>query len=447
MPVMDGLESTATIRANPAIPAVYQPSIVALTANAMQGDRDRCIAAGMDSYLSKPIVLQALTAALKNVWIANYKKRNPQQFASPSPASRDRSSPKQIIERLLAAAPPLGLSMHPVGLGTPDLGPDGLHAAVSHLVPGASGSSSSFHDPDDLTMRPQVRPAPQPTATTTEHTASDHTSPPPPAVVNRSPADATGVPASSSGASPAAASGATSTISPRTFSRGTVIAPSQQQQHADKTDSSATATVGGPAPLPSVSAPTMVMSGPLMGLPLLPASSLGGRLTSAPMAPINWQALSELVPRAPQVSGPGGPASLPASRGSSGGGSANSGGNAGDPRTRQVTPPQSVRSNVPLHGSPARAGSGAGLSSGVGVSGPPLSGMGALLSASSSPPTQSSDQQQAVRRMQLQMVMQAATSPAVAAALGEGNASAIYPQTTQQSSGSATSSTRRSANE
>jgi hypothetical protein len=42
------------------------------------------------SYLSKPIVIQALTAALKNVWIASYKKRNPAQFASPALAQRER---------------------------------------------------------------------------------------------------------------------------------------------------------------------------------------------------------------------------------------------------------------------------------------------------------------------------------------------------------------------
>jgi PAS domain S-box-containing protein len=64
MPVMDGYEATAAIRApasrvrNRAIP------IIALTANAMREDRDRCIAAGMDDYLSKPIELPVLLAML-----------------------------------------------------------------------------------------------------------------------------------------------------------------------------------------------------------------------------------------------------------------------------------------------------------------------------------------------------------------------------------------------
>ena len=63
MPVMDGLEATRRIRAE--LPAAKQPQIVAMTANAMEGDREICLSAGMDDYLSKPIKPAALAQALK----------------------------------------------------------------------------------------------------------------------------------------------------------------------------------------------------------------------------------------------------------------------------------------------------------------------------------------------------------------------------------------------
>lgn len=68
MPVMDGFEATRHIRQssherfNPQIP------VIAMTANAMHGDRDRCLQAGMDDYLSKPIVHATLIDML-NRWL------------------------------------------------------------------------------------------------------------------------------------------------------------------------------------------------------------------------------------------------------------------------------------------------------------------------------------------------------------------------------------------
>jgi CheY-like chemotaxis protein len=65
MPVMDGFEATRTIRAREQVsPMPHRMPIIALTANAMQGDRDRCLAAGMDDYLAKPFKRQQLEAAL-----------------------------------------------------------------------------------------------------------------------------------------------------------------------------------------------------------------------------------------------------------------------------------------------------------------------------------------------------------------------------------------------
>jgi len=62
MPEMDGLEATRRIRAD--FPAKRQPRIVAMTANAMKGDRERCIEAGMDDYISKPVKWESLVEAI-----------------------------------------------------------------------------------------------------------------------------------------------------------------------------------------------------------------------------------------------------------------------------------------------------------------------------------------------------------------------------------------------
>ena len=80
MPEMDGYEATAAIRglAGP----VARTPIIAMTANAMQGDRERCLSAGMDDYLSKPIQLEQLRAILR-------------QWTTPTPADAapSRTSP------------------------------------------------------------------------------------------------------------------------------------------------------------------------------------------------------------------------------------------------------------------------------------------------------------------------------------------------------------------
>jgi CheY-like chemotaxis protein len=66
MPEMDGLETTQAIRHRELTSGEHLP-IIALTAHAMNGDRERCLAIGMDGYVSKPIRLDELEAELKLV--------------------------------------------------------------------------------------------------------------------------------------------------------------------------------------------------------------------------------------------------------------------------------------------------------------------------------------------------------------------------------------------
>ncbi|MGK7926570.1 MAG: response regulator [Spirulina sp.] len=64
MPRMDGLEAIQQIRRTPRLADI---PIIALTALAMPGDRDRCLAAGADDYLSKPVKLQQLVTVIQQL--------------------------------------------------------------------------------------------------------------------------------------------------------------------------------------------------------------------------------------------------------------------------------------------------------------------------------------------------------------------------------------------
>lgn len=65
MPVMDGVEATAAIRARERQTGEWMP-VVAMTAHAMKGDREKYLAAGMDGYISKPVQKEALWAVVED---------------------------------------------------------------------------------------------------------------------------------------------------------------------------------------------------------------------------------------------------------------------------------------------------------------------------------------------------------------------------------------------
>ena len=66
MPDMDGFEATIMIRSREKNSSAHLP-IIAMTAHAMKGDEERCLVAGMDGYVSKPIQVEQLFAKIDDV--------------------------------------------------------------------------------------------------------------------------------------------------------------------------------------------------------------------------------------------------------------------------------------------------------------------------------------------------------------------------------------------
>jgi CheY-like chemotaxis protein len=72
MPEMDGFTATRQIReaeqANAGISSASRLPIIAMTADAMQGDREKCLAAGMTDYISKPVRMEELQQVLERIF-------------------------------------------------------------------------------------------------------------------------------------------------------------------------------------------------------------------------------------------------------------------------------------------------------------------------------------------------------------------------------------------
>jgi CheY-like chemotaxis protein len=69
MPELDGLEATARVREREKTTGKHIP-IIAMTAHAMMGDRERCLQAGMDAYISKPLSVKDLVATIEGLLLS-----------------------------------------------------------------------------------------------------------------------------------------------------------------------------------------------------------------------------------------------------------------------------------------------------------------------------------------------------------------------------------------
>jgi CheY-like chemotaxis protein len=74
MPVMDGLEATTYIRDPRSAVLDHDVPIIAMTADAMAGDREKCLAVGMNDYVTKPVTPQSLSERLES-WLASERTR------------------------------------------------------------------------------------------------------------------------------------------------------------------------------------------------------------------------------------------------------------------------------------------------------------------------------------------------------------------------------------
>jgi len=96
---MSGLEATARIRAKEHDAGLARIPIVAMTAYAMKGDRERCLEAGMDDYLSKPVRKASLFAVLESLTRTSSGERQERTTILPSRLTMPNCVPACMSEK------------------------------------------------------------------------------------------------------------------------------------------------------------------------------------------------------------------------------------------------------------------------------------------------------------------------------------------------------------
>ena len=96
MPEMDGLEATRLIRNPKSAVLNHNIPIIAMTADAMQGDREKCIEVGMNGYISKPVMPRALVDALEK-WLPVMADANPTKISSEEKSTAPSQQPAPLV--------------------------------------------------------------------------------------------------------------------------------------------------------------------------------------------------------------------------------------------------------------------------------------------------------------------------------------------------------------
>lgn len=177
MPEMDGLEATRHIRQT--IPRERRPRIVAMTANAMQGDRERCLKAGMDDYIPKPIRHEDLSSTLDRS--AKIIANRVPAATQPSPSvEKPKQSLQERQEAILDRTPtrldlntligPKGVKERRMKQQAPDesapVEPENKHEEVDPKAPSGNSAQVQQKVPQNNLQEPQsserVRPQSEP---------------------------------------------------------------------------------------------------------------------------------------------------------------------------------------------------------------------------------------------------------------------------------------------
>jgi len=127
MPEMDGLDATRRIRTDFA--AEQQPRVIAMTAEAMQGDREICLAAGMDDYITKPVHIEELARALEQT---TARTNTP---PLPAPLVLDTHLLEDLLDAAGGQTEPLVELVHLFQTNTPPLIESLRQAMLEHNMP------------------------------------------------------------------------------------------------------------------------------------------------------------------------------------------------------------------------------------------------------------------------------------------------------------------------